>query len=73
MNGRAAAIPVPEVPEGKNSMHLPFYQTNTSQYCPLYAACTKGSRSAQMPVRNAEVLRKTGVFISGASADDGEI
>ena len=38
-------------PEGKNSMHLPFYQTNTSQYCPLYAACTKGSRSAQMPVR----------------------
>lgn len=38
-------------PEGKNNMHLPFYQTNTSQYCPLYAACTKGSRSAQMPVR----------------------
>lgn len=38
-------------PEGKNSMHLPFYQTNTSQYCPLYTACTKGSRSAQMPVR----------------------
>ena len=38
-------------PGGKNSMHLPFYQTNTSQYCPLYAACTKGSRSAQMPVR----------------------
>ena len=38
-------------PEGKNSMHLPFYQTNTSQFCPLYAACTKGSRSAQMPVR----------------------
>ena len=32
-------------------MHLPFYQTNTSQYCPLYVACTKGSRSAQMPVR----------------------
>ena len=20
-------------PEGKNSLHLPFYQTNTSQYC----------------------------------------
>ena len=40
-----------EVPGRKNSMHLPFYQTNTSQYCPLYVACTKGSRSAQMPVR----------------------
>lgn len=38
-------------PEGKNSLHLPFYQTNTSQYCPLYAACTKGSRGAQTPVR----------------------
>ena len=38
-------------PEGKNSLHLPFYQTNTSQYCPLYAACTEGSRGAQVPVR----------------------
>lgn len=38
-------------PEGKNSLHLLFYQTNTSQYCPLYAACIKGSRGAQVPVR----------------------
>lgn len=37
--------------EGKNSLHLPFYQTNTSQYCPMYATCVEGSRGAQVPVR----------------------
>ena len=38
---------LPELPEGKHSLHLPFYQTNTSQYCPLYARCKRGSRGAQ--------------------------
>ena len=33
--------------EGKHSLHLPFYQTNTSQYCPLYARCKRGDRGAQ--------------------------
>lgn len=36
-----------ELPPGKNSLHLPFYQTNTSQYCPLYALCTTGDRGIQ--------------------------
>lgn len=36
-----------ELPTGKNSLHLPFYQTNTSQYCPLYALCTTGDRGIQ--------------------------
>lgn len=36
-----------EFPPGKNSLHLPFYQTNTSQYCPLYALCTTGDRGMQ--------------------------
>ena len=36
-----------ELPPGKNSLHLPFYQTNTSQYCPLYALCTTGDRGTQ--------------------------
>lgn len=35
------------VSAGKNSLHLPFYQTNTSQYCPLYALCTTGDRGTQ--------------------------
>lgn len=34
-------------PEGKNSLHLPYYQTNTSQYCPLYASCLEGDRGRQ--------------------------
>ena len=44
-------ISIREFPKGKNSLHLPFYQTNTSQYCPMYATCVKGSRGAQVPVR----------------------
>ena len=36
-----------EFPEGKNSIHVPFYQTNTSQYCILYAACKNGERGKQ--------------------------
>ena len=38
---------LPDLPEGKHSLHLPFYQTNTSQYCPLYARCQMGDRGAQ--------------------------
>lgn len=34
-------------PREKTSLHLPFYQTNTSQYCPLYALCTTGDRGTQ--------------------------
>ncbi len=31
----------------ENHLHLPFYQTNTSQYCTLYAGSTYGDRSRQ--------------------------
>jgi hypothetical protein len=31
----------------KNSLHIPFYQTNTSQYCPLGAVCETGERGRQ--------------------------
>ena len=36
-----------EYPQGHNSLYFPFYQTNTSQYCPLYACCTTGVRGRQ--------------------------
>ena len=36
-----------QFPEEKNSIHVPFYQTNTSQYCTLYAACKNGERGKQ--------------------------
>lgn len=35
------------LPEGQNRLHLPYYQTNTSQYCPLYARCHEGERGRQ--------------------------
>ena len=41
-----------EFPQGQNSLHLPYYQTNTSQYCPLYAICTTGNRGAQHLVKD---------------------
>ena len=40
--------------QGENfgiSMHLPLYQTNTSQYCPLYALCTTQERGRQKEVK----------------------
>lgn len=40
-----------EFPQGKNSLHLPYYQTNTSQYCPLHAICTTGNRGMQRLVK----------------------
>ena len=36
----------------KNSLHFPFYQTNTSQYCQLHAICTEGERGKQCFVEN---------------------
>lgn len=39
-------------PKGKNSLHFPFYQTNTSQYCPLHAICTEEERGKQSFVEN---------------------
>ena len=50
-------------PKGKNSLHLPFYQTNTSQYCPMYAACTKGSRGAQVPIRECPEFCERQAFL----------
>lgn len=42
----ACGYPI-RVPEGKNSLHLPYYQTNTSQFCTLYAKCNTGERGNQ--------------------------
>ncbi|WP_297428044.1 hypothetical protein [Clostridium sp.] len=40
------------IAKGCHSMHIPFYQTNTSQYCPLYAMCTTMDRGNQKLVVN---------------------
>lgn len=38
---------LPEKTKFKYGMHLPLFQTNTSQYCPLYALCTEQNRGKQ--------------------------
>lgn len=52
-------------PEGnvKNSLHLPFYQTNTSQYCTLYAVCTTGNRGTQKLIKNCPGYCEKYVFL----------
>lgn len=39
-------------PQGKNSLYFPFYQTNTSQHCTLYAECVNGCRGTQKQVKD---------------------
>ena len=36
-------------PPGQHSIHLPYYQTNTSMYCPMRALCETGDRGRQSP------------------------
>ena len=36
-----------DLPSGKCSLHLPFYQTNTSVYCPIRALAEHGDRGCQ--------------------------
>ena len=50
-------------PVGKNSLHLPFYQTNTSQYCALYAKCTTGERGKQKLVKQCPGFCKDYAFL----------
>ena len=40
------------VAEGNHSLHFPYYQTNTSQYCTLYAKCHTKERGNQSFVTN---------------------
>jgi len=42
-----ACSPEMHLPEGKKSLHFPFYATNTSAYCPLKAYIESGSRGRQ--------------------------
>ena len=41
-----------QAPEAACSLHLPFYQTNTSLWCPIHALCTQGDRGAQRPAEH---------------------
>lgn len=44
-----------DIPKIDTSMHIPFYQTNTSQYCPLHALVYSGDRGMQRYVEECEM------------------
>jgi hypothetical protein len=50
------------IAEGSHSLHMPFYQTNTSQYCPLYAMCNSMDRGKQKLVTCCPKYCKDYVF-----------
>lgn len=52
-----------DIPAGKNSLHFPFYQTNTSQYCPLYAVQKEGDRGRQRLVDKCSQYCKNAAFL----------
>lgn len=50
------------IAEGKHSLHMPFYVTNTSQYCTLYAMCTNLDRGKQKLVKSCPKYCREYVF-----------
>lgn len=52
-----------DIPAGKNSLHFPFYQTNTSQYCPLYAVQKEGDRGRQKLADKCPQYCKNAAFL----------
>lgn len=51
------------IPDGHHSLHLPFFQTNTSQYCTLYAVCRYGDREKQKLPENCPRYCNKKVFL----------
>lgn len=50
-------------PPGQHSIHLPYYQTNTSMYCPLRACCETGDRGMQSPDTNCPAYCERNGFL----------
>ena len=47
----------------ENHLHLPFYQTNTSQYCTLYAGSAYGDRGRQSLLTNCDKRCERQVYL----------
>ena len=51
-----------KLPTMHNSLHFPYYQTNTSQYCTLYAKCANADRGKQVLVNECPYYCEEIVF-----------
>lgn len=52
-----------EIPVPHQSIHFPYYQTNTSQYCTLYARCVNQDRGKQQLVEACPYFCEEAVFL----------
>ena len=52
-----------KLPNAENHLHLPFYQTNTSQYCTLYAGICWKDRGKQQMVTECSGLCQTAAYL----------
>lgn len=52
-----------QLPKGRHSLHMPFYQTNTSQYCPLKAVAETGDRGKQRFCTTCDRICETKVLL----------
>lgn len=50
------------IAKGNHTLHMPFYVTNTSQYCTLYAKCTRMNRVRQKLVMGCPMYCKDYIF-----------
>lgn len=53
----------PKIAKGQHSLHLPWYQTNTSSYCPLKAKVKTGDRGKQQDLSKCDFLCEDMVFL----------
>lgn len=58
----ACGYPV-KLPPGNHSLHLPFYQTNTSQFCPLAAGILRKDRGKQKLPENCPHFCETYAYL----------
>ena len=52
-----------KLPNAENHLHLPFYQTNTSQYCTLYAGICWKDRGKQQMVTECSRLCQAAAYL----------
>jgi len=52
-----------QIPSEHQSIHVPYYQTNTSQYCTLYARCVNHDRGKQELVSTCPYYCEEAVFL----------
>ncbi len=51
------------IPSGNHSLHFPYFQMNTSHYCPLFAECCYYNRAAQRKVTHCPNYCEEFVFL----------